>query len=280
MNVSSSAPSGSAYGQAVTFTALVGPSITTANGILAPTGTVAFYDRSASSPITCAGAGDGALSGGKATCTIGTLSAGPHSIAATYAGDSVFPRNTSAALSQNVTLAPLTIAANNLTKVYGANLPVFTASYSGFVNGDTAATLTAQPTLTTTAGAASGVGGYPITAGGAVDTNYSISYRPGTLTITQAAQAIGFGSLPNRLLGQPPFTVSATGGGSGNPVIFSAGPSAVCTSSGANGTTITLIGVGACTVTANQQGNANYQAAAPVARSFTVAIRHCIWRWR
>ena len=36
-----------------------------------------------------------------------------------------------------VTPAALTITANNQTKVYGAALPTLTASYSGFVNGDT-----------------------------------------------------------------------------------------------------------------------------------------------
>ena len=53
----------------------------------------------------------------------------------------------------NVSPAALTITANNQTKVYGAGLPVLTASYSGFVNGDTAASLTLPPTLTSTAAA-------------------------------------------------------------------------------------------------------------------------------
>ena len=37
---------------------------------------------------------------------------------------------------------PLTITADDQTKVYGAALPTLTASYTGFVNGDTAASLT------------------------------------------------------------------------------------------------------------------------------------------
>ena len=41
-----------------------------------------------------------------------------------------------------MTAAPLTITANNQSKVYGAALPTLTASYSGFVNGDTSASLT------------------------------------------------------------------------------------------------------------------------------------------
>jgi hypothetical protein len=94
--------------------------------------------------------------------------------------------------SLTVTPAPLTITADNQTTVYGAALPTLTASYSGFVNGDTAASLTTAPTLTTSATAASHVAGNPyiITASGAVDPNYTISYVPGSLTITTAPLAI------------------------------------------------------------------------------------------
>ena len=91
-----------------------------------------------------------------------------------------------------VTAASLTITANNQTKVYGAAVPTLTASYTGFVNGDTAASLTTQPTLTTTAAAGSPVSGspYTITASGAVDTNYSFTYKSGTLTVTAAPLTI------------------------------------------------------------------------------------------
>src|SRR5208337_4842730 len=86
----------------------------------------------------------------------------------------------------SVTKAALSIIAANQTKVYGAALPTLTASYTGFVNGDTSASLTTQPTLTTTATASSHVSGspYSITASGAADTDYSISYVSGTLTVT------------------------------------------------------------------------------------------------
>ncbi|TDR36996.1 hypothetical protein DFR29_12633 [Tahibacter aquaticus] len=59
------------------------------------------------------------------------------------------------------------------------------------------------------------------------------------------------------------FTVSATGGPSGNPVVFSvsSGSAAVCTAGGTHGTTITILAAGTCTVFANQDGNANHTAA-------------------
>jgi hypothetical protein len=61
-----------------------------------------------------------------------------------------------------VTRADLTVTADNKSKVYGQPNPPLTASYTGFVNGDTAAVVSGL-TLSTTATAASGVGAYPIT---------------------------------------------------------------------------------------------------------------------
>jgi hypothetical protein len=86
--------------------------------------------------------------------------------------------------------AALMITANNASKIYGAALPVLSATYAGFVNGDNAASLTTAPTLSTMATAASPAGTYPITASGAVDANYNISYQPGTLTISPVALTI------------------------------------------------------------------------------------------
>src|SRR6185437_1445928 len=67
------------------------------------------------------------------------------------------------------------------SKDYGAALPTLTVSYSGLVNGDVAPAT--APTISTTATASSPVGPYPITASGAVDANYNISYTDGTLTV-------------------------------------------------------------------------------------------------
>jgi hypothetical protein len=83
-----------------------------------------------------------------------------------------------------VTPAPLTITADSKIMIYGGTFPTLTVSYSGFVNGDSAASLTTQPTLSTTATPTSPMGSYPITASGAADSNYTISYVSGTLTVT------------------------------------------------------------------------------------------------
>ncbi len=91
----------------------------------------------------------------------------------------------------NVSPATLTIAADNKSKAYGAALPPLTADVTGFVNGDTATVLTAQPALATSATAASHVGSYPITVGGAAaGADYSIQYVSGTLNVTPVALRI------------------------------------------------------------------------------------------
>jgi hypothetical protein len=91
------------------------------------------------------------------------------------------------------------------------------------------------------------------------------------VTAAKADQSITFAALASKTLGDPPFTVSASGGGSGNPVTFSASPSTTCTSGGTNGATITITGIGTCTVTADQAGNGNYNAAPSVPRTFAVS---------
>lgn len=80
------------------------------------------------------------------------------------------------------------------------------------------------------------------------------------------AQVIVFGTAPTLAVGGT-GTVSATGGASLNPVIFSSLTSAVCTVSGS-----TVMGgaVGTCTIAANQAGNFQYNAAAQVTQSFNV----------
>src|SRR5262249_37047079 len=54
-----------------------------------------------------------------------------------------------------ISKAALTVTADSKTMPLGGPLPALTVSYSGFVNGDGAASLTTQPTATTTATATS-----------------------------------------------------------------------------------------------------------------------------
>jgi sRNA-binding regulator protein Hfq len=99
-----------------------------------------------------------------------------------------YTANTTASTTANITVGSLTISADNKSKTAGLPNPTLTASYVGFVGGDSTNSLTTQVTLATTATTNSPVGTYPITVSGAVATNYTISYNSGTLTVVAVPQ--------------------------------------------------------------------------------------------
>ena len=103
--------------------------------------------------------------------------------------------------------------------------------------------------------------------------------------ITKANQTITFGPVPSVSVGST-ATISATGGASGNPVIFSSLTPTVCTVSGTNGNTVTGVATGICTIAANQAGNADYNAAPQIMQTFNVsqgsqanASINCLFNW-
>jgi sugar lactone lactonase YvrE len=81
------------------------------------------------------------------------------------------------------------------------------------------------------------------------------------------SQTITFPAISNVTFGVAPFTIGATAS-SGLAVSFTSTKLAVCTVSGS---TVTIVGAGTCSITANQPGNATYSAAPAVSRSFTVS---------
>ena len=85
------------------------------------------------------------------------------------------------------------------------------------------------------------------------------------ITVGELAQVISFTAPASGTVGDS-AALSATGGGSGNPVVFSAA-SAACSVSGS---TVTYKAAGSCVVAANQAGNARYAAAPQVQRTIDV----------
>ena len=111
-------------------------------------------------------------------------------VSASFAGAGLFTASAGTAALE-VTKAPLAVTGDDTSKLYGAELPAFTVSYSGFVNGETLATsgVTGTPSLTTVATPASPVGYYPIMVGlgTLAAANYSFDFTDATLTVTPAA---------------------------------------------------------------------------------------------
>src|SRR5664280_2883937 len=110
--------------------------------------------------------------------------------------------------------AVLIVTANNQSMTYGSSVPSFTASYSGFVNGDGQGALSGSPSLTTTATSSLPVGPYTITAalGTLSATNYSFVFANGTLTINPAVLTVTANNAGMIYGGTPPtLTYTMTG---------------------------------------------------------------------
>jgi hypothetical protein len=99
-----------------------------------------------------------------------------------------------------ITSVPLTITANDATKLLNAPNPAFSAAYTGFVNGDTAASLAGTLSCNTSATTASPVGSYAITCSGQSSSNYNITYVPGTLKVLYAGSGSCGGDTGHQIL--------------------------------------------------------------------------------
>jgi len=111
-----------------------------------------------------------------------------------------------------------------------------------------------------------GAGTCTITASEGGDANYNAATEvQRSFQIARAGQAITFDAIANRTFGDPDFEISASAT-SGRPVTFAA--SGQCANSGPS---VHINGAGTCTITASEGGDANYNAATEVQRSFQIA---------
>ena len=101
------------------------------------------------------------------------------------------------------------------------------------------------------------------------DANYNAATEvTKNITVGKGSQVISFGIVPSVIVGGN-GTVAATGGVSGNPVTFSSTTTGVCTVSGS---TVTGVSAGSCSISADQSGNVDYNAAPQATQSFEVVI--------
>jgi len=175
-----------------------------------------------------------------------------------------------------ITPAPLTITADDKSKVYGDANPALTATYTGLVNDETSAVVSGL-NISTAATTGSNVGTYTITAADGTAANYIISFVNGILTITPAPLTITADD-KSKVYGDanPALTATYTG-------LVNDETSAVV--SGLNISTAATTGsnVGTYTITAADGTAANYIISfvngiltitpAPVAPSYTDVIQ-------
>jgi len=187
------------------------------------------------------------------------VSGGSSTISATQAG-MIGSTNlaVSGLISQTISFAALA------SKTYGdADFTVSATASSGLPVGFAAS---GNCTVSVATVHLTGAGSCTITASQPGDDTYAPAPSvPRAFAIAKAAQTISFGALADKQAGDPDFAVSASAS-SGLTVGFAA--SGNCTVSSA---TVHLTGAGSCTITASQAGNANFSAAAPVARTFAIA---------
>ncbi len=245
------------------------------------------YPSTFSAPTASGGSGSGAVTyavttAGSAGCswngsTFSYTSAGTCGVTAYKAADTNYNSAQSSEVTYTVnkgTQATLNFSGQTVTYPTTFTVPLSTTGGSG------SGAVTYAVTTAGTAGCSvasngstltyTNAGTCGITAYKAADTNYnSAQSSEATFTINKESQTITFNSLSNKVNGDAPFSVSATAS-SGLTVSFNSQTTGVCTSTGTNGTTITILTAGTCTIQATQSGNSNYAAATSVNRSFTV----------
>jgi gliding motility-associated-like protein len=159
--------------------------------------------------------------------------------------------------------AILIVTADDKTKTYGSENPELSITYSGFIKGDDASTLDVPPVASTDAETDSDAGNYEIDVSGGADSKYSFTYQKGTLYINKADQVITFGQIPHDLRMTQEFKLEAEAT-SGLPVTY------VCSDPNKvsiNGDVLTVLEDGNMTITAQQEGNHNWNPANNVTQS-------------
>ena len=215
-------------------------------------------------PVTFTTTGDCSNDG----TNVSISGAGSCTVTAHQAGNDAYDPAPDMSQSFNIAQAELTITAENKQAPYNSPIPTLTASYSGFVNGDTVASLDIPVTLFTTATQGSPAGPYAIVPSAAADANYHITFANGTLTITQIGQTITFTAPGSGTVGGS-FTPAPTSS-SGLPVTVTIDSSSTAGACTLTSGVVHFTGTGNCVLDANQPGNNNYTAAAQV--QHTIAI--------
>ena len=259
--------------QAITaFTATPAAPVFTAGG----TFIVSATGGASGNPVVFASTTPAVCTVAGATVTI--VSAGNCGLTADQAGNANFSAAPQATLNVAIGQAVQAITAfvaNPAAPVFTAG-GTFTVSATGGASGNPVVFASTTPAICTVAGGTVtmvSAGNCALTANQAGNANFSAAPQAGlNVNIGQAAQTItNFVANPAAPVYAPSgtFAISATGGASGNPVVFASTTPAICTVAGG---TVTMVSAGNCALTANQVGNASYSAAPQVVLNVAIGL--------
>ena len=210
------------------------------------------------------------LVSGPATLSGATLAltgVGTVIVRASQAGDTTYDAATPversftvAQAAQTITFAPLA------NKTFGDAAFALSASSTSSLT-PTFTVVSGPATLSGSTLTLTGAGTVTVRASQAGDTNYSAATDVDrSFSVAQASQNLTFAPLTNKTFGDAAFALSASSTSSLTPTFtVVSGPATL------SGSTLTLTGAGTVTIRASQVGDANYAAATPVERFFTVA---------
>ena len=258
----------SALAQTITFTDSLPTAATYTTGLTYP---ISATGGGSGNPVTFSVTGPATLSGG----TLSITGTGTVTVTANQAGNTTYaaaPAATqsivlSALIAQTVTFTDSLPTAATYTT--GVTYPI--SATGGGSGNPVTFTVTGPATLSGGTLSITGTGTVTVTANQAGNATYAAApTAPQSIVLSAlTAQTITFtDSLPtaatyNTGLSYP---ISATGGGSGNPVTFTVtGPATL------SGGTLAITGTGTVTVTANQAGNATYAAAPAATQSIVLS---------
>jgi sugar lactone lactonase YvrE len=275
INLSGTGTGAALTAQTINFTQPATP-VTYASGLTIPlVATGGASGNSVTFSIDGSSTGAGSINGS----TLNVTGVGTFVIDANQAGNSTYSAATQVQKSVVVTQAAQAI---NFTPpatpvTYSSGLTI-SLSATGGASGnsivftiDTSSTGTGSitgSTLTVT-----GVGTFVIDANQAGNSNYAAATQvQKSVVVTQAAQAINFTQPTTPVTYSSGLTIPlvATGGASGNSIVFTIDTSSTGTGSITGGSTLNVTGVGTFVINANQAGNSNYAAATQVQKSIVV----------
>ena len=163
--------------------------------------------------------------------------------------------------------APLRVNVKDTVRIEGENNPVFSLTYSGFINGDDASVIDLEPTATCTADISSPGGYYDISVSGGEDDCYEFAQYIGGTLLVKGKTRISIDKISGKRYGDLPFAPVCSTNNDESPVRFEIADTEVARIE--NGKIVILKG-GTTTLKAYQEESALFSDGESEEISFTV----------